>query len=265
LGENERFTIEQVDPDGKPTVPKRTQDRFIHQCGVVVRDSVPISIQEWNKKKDDGVSYVDDRCKDQLWNSLMINFSLPPEEDPNNPVIQRKVKKWALKKMAEQFKNWKKRLNEQFVKKDETPEFTGQYAKIKDHWPAFVAYKKSEKAKNRSETNKLNVAKKKYHHVTGSGGYKVARAMWDKAENDLLAKGIQPATLNWPERARTWFFGHGGTLDPETGKCVYTKEQLETPLIKIQEAIKDVQGGRFQPDREKDELSRALGNPEHPG
>jgi hypothetical protein len=35
----------------------------------------------------------------------MINFSLPAEEDPNNPVIQRKVKKWALKKMAEQFKN----------------------------------------------------------------------------------------------------------------------------------------------------------------
>ena len=80
----------------------------------------------------------------------MINFSLPPEEDPNNPVIQRKVKKWALKKMAEQFKNWKKRLNEQFVEKDETLEFTGQYAKIKDHWPAFVAYKKSEKAKNMS-------------------------------------------------------------------------------------------------------------------
>ena len=87
-------------------------------------------------------------------------------------------------------------MNEQFVEKDETPEFTGQYAKIKDHWPAFVAYKKSEKAKNRSQTNKLNAAKKLYHHVTGSGGYKVARPMWDKAENDLLAKGIQPATLN---------------------------------------------------------------------
>jgi len=167
--------------------------------------------------------------------------------------------------MAEQLKNWKKRLNEQFVEKDETPEFTGQYAKIKDHWPAFVAYKKSEKAKNRSQTNKLNAAKKQYHHVTGSGGYKVARPTWDKAENDLLAKGIQPATLNWPERARTWFFGHGGTLDPETGKCVYTKEQLETPITKIQEAIKDVQEGRFHPDREKDVLSRALGNPEHPG
>jgi hypothetical protein len=73
--------------------------------GVVVRDSVPISIQEWNKKKDDDVSYVSGRCKDELWNLLTIIFSLAPEEDPNNPVIQRKVKAWALKKMAEQFKN----------------------------------------------------------------------------------------------------------------------------------------------------------------
>jgi hypothetical protein len=88
MGKNERFTIEEVDPDGKPTVPKWTQDQFIHQCGVVVRDSVPISIQEWNKKKDPEVSHVQDRLKDDLWNSLMTNFSLPPEEDPNNPVIQ---------------------------------------------------------------------------------------------------------------------------------------------------------------------------------
>ena len=35
----------------------------------------------------------------------MTNFSLPPEEDPNNPVIERKVKALALKKMAELFKN----------------------------------------------------------------------------------------------------------------------------------------------------------------
>ena len=167
--------------------------------------------------------------------------------------------------MAEQFKNWKKRLNEQFVEKDKTPEFTGQYLKIKDHWPTFVAYKKSEKAKQRSHINKQNATKKQYHDVTGSGGYKVARPTWDKSENDLLAKGIQPETLNWPEWARTWFFGHGGTLDPESGKCVYTKEQLETPIIKIQEAVQDVQEGRFHPDREKDELSCALRNPEHPG
>ena len=110
MAENERFTIEEVEPTGKPYAPKRSRYTFINQCGVVVRDNVPINIQEWNKKKDDAVSYVEDRSKDEIWNSLMINFTLPPEEDQNNPVIRRKVKIWDLMKMAEQFKNWKKKI-----------------------------------------------------------------------------------------------------------------------------------------------------------
>ena len=125
MRQDERFTITEVARDGQPIAPKRTKDTFVHQCGVVVRDSVPISIQEWNKKKDPGVSYVHDRQKDDLWNSLMTNFSLPPEEDLNKPVILPKVKAFALNKMAELFKNWKKDLNKKFVEKDETPEFIG--------------------------------------------------------------------------------------------------------------------------------------------
>ena len=35
--------------------------------------------------------------------------------------------------------------------------------------------------------------------------------------------------------------------------------------MKLQKAIKEVQEGTFVPDRENDELTRALGNPEHPG
>jgi hypothetical protein len=37
---------------------------------------------------------------------------------------------------------------------------------------AFVEYKTSEAAKRRSKINKKNVAKKKYHHTMGQGGYK---------------------------------------------------------------------------------------------
>jgi hypothetical protein len=87
LDAQERFTIEEVSPEGQPIAPYRTKNKFIHQCGVVVRDIVPISCQEWNKKKDPQVPYVNDRLKDDLWTNLMRNFSLPPEEDPNNPVI----------------------------------------------------------------------------------------------------------------------------------------------------------------------------------
>jgi hypothetical protein len=156
----------------------------------------------------------------------MTNFILPPEEDPTTPpVIEPKVKAYALKKMVELFKNWKKVLNTQFVKKNKTPYFTGIYEKIRDQWPAFVAYKKSEKAQKTLQQNKLNAAKKKYHHVTGLGGYSKAQPMWDKLENDLLAKGVQPETLNLPDQSGTWFFGVGGTLFWET---LHGKQKIST-------------------------------------
>ena len=93
----------------------------------------------------------------------------------------------------------------------------GIYEKIRDDWPAFVAYKTSEKSKKISATNQKNATKKMHHHRTGSGGYLRARPKWTKAENDLLQKGIEPETMHWPERCRTWFFGAGGSLDPVTG------------------------------------------------
>ena len=156
-------------------------------------------------------------------------------------------------------------MNTKFVEKEETLEFIGRYEKIRDHWLAFVAYKNSGKGKNKSETNKKNVAKKKYHHHMGSGDYYKARSLWGKPEQDLLAKGVQPVTLNWPDRSRTWFFGVGGTLDPETEECHWTDEQLAIPIKKLQEYICAAQKGMFIPDKEKDKLTEALGNPEHPG
>ena len=116
-----------------------------------------------------------------------------------------------------------------------------------------------------SATNKQNAAKKKLHHHTGSGGYLVARPKWSKTENDLVDKGIEPETINWPDRCRTWFFGVGGTLDPVSGECVWTEEQLRIPVRKLQHYIAAAQEGAFIPDKENDELTMALGNPEHPG
>ena len=54
-------------------------------------------------------------------------------------------------------------------------------------------------------------------------------------------------------------------MDAETGKCIFTKDQLATPLKALKAAMKDVQDGKFNPDRENDELTRALWNAEHSG
>jgi hypothetical protein len=72
--------------------------------------------------------------------------------------------------------------------------------------------------------------------------------------------------LKWNDRSRDWFYGHGGKLDSQ-GKCVYTKKHDKDPLPidALRSASKDVEEERFYPEREKDELTRALGNDEHPG
>ena len=71
--------------------------------------------------------------------------------------------------------------------------------------------------------------------------------------------------MNWPDRCRTWFFRAGGTLEPVSGKCVWTDEQMRIPVKRLQHYIAAAHQGTFVPDRENDELTMALGNPEHPG
>ena len=77
MAANAHLPIEVVRPDGKPLLPRANAIKFVHQCGVVVRDNVHISIHEWNKPKgSEGVSYVDDRLKGLLWDKLIAHFTL---------------------------------------------------------------------------------------------------------------------------------------------------------------------------------------------
>ena len=279
MGDQERYRIERVAEDGTPTAPPGVKNKMVKQCGVLVRDFIPITVREWHQPKEKGLLYVSEKGKERLWRKLMVNFTLPApevdsdEEDPDEAekiarkIMEQKVKDWALKKMAELFKNWKKRLNNLFVKKNKTPDFDKGYEKIKDYWEEFVAYKKSKEALQISAQNAANAALKMYHHTMGPGGYAHNIPKWEKLEAEYLAKGITPEPHTWTERARNWFYGHGGTLDAE-GKCIYNRRHKDNPLLPIEDirnAFKDVEEGRFIPDREDDELTRALGNKEHDG
>ena len=105
---DERFMITEIARDGQPIKPLRTKEAFSAQCGVLVRDKILISIRQWYKPKEEDpeVSYVNDMQKEYLWTELKANFTLPPEEDPNKPVIEPKVKACALKKMVDLFRRW---------------------------------------------------------------------------------------------------------------------------------------------------------------
>ena len=127
-----------------------------------------------------------------------------------------------------------------------------------------MKFKDSEISKERSIKNKANAAKKMQFHRLGPGGYAVGMPKWDKSEQEMEGAGVTPITRAWPPRCRTWFYAHGGALDPKTGG-VSQKASLKGAEQKIIDAIDESRRGVFTPNRENDELTRALGNPEHPG
>ena len=49
MKEGIKYNIEAVRPNGEPLAPKKIADKFILQCGVLVRDQLPIKLQEWRE------------------------------------------------------------------------------------------------------------------------------------------------------------------------------------------------------------------------
>jgi hypothetical protein len=133
------YTFEVILPTGEPKLPKKAADIFKKQCGVLVRDHVPISVWEWNKRKGaDDSDYVAERYKENLWNDLMAHFNLPEcENEDAARQLRAKVKQWSLKKMAELFRVWKKKLWKNYLKTKKVPIFEGYLAKQANHWKAF--------------------------------------------------------------------------------------------------------------------------------
>ena len=102
----------------------------------------------------------------------------------------------------------------------------------------------------------------------GSGGYKTAIPKWTVYEAQLLEAGVILQTYDWPERSKFWLYAHGAGLDPKTGLIVAKgkwKKKIEKITKELVDAIDKVRRGVYIPDRENDELTLALGNPEHVG
>jgi hypothetical protein len=127
-----------------------------------------------------------------------------------------------------------------------------------------VEYKKSEDFAKASAREKKSHAKNEHDHHLGRGGYAFVVPKWRKMEEDLLAQGTIPAVFDWPERGKNWYYSQGGTINSEDGTLDYPPSLRETAL-EILKILEDVRAGRVKVDREIDELTMALKNPEHPG
>jgi hypothetical protein len=72
---------------------KKNHDKYVSQCGAIVRDNVPISCSEWNGKAHNP-HVVPDSVKKLLWDEILKHFTLPEGVEPAN------VKRWTLTSMA---------------------------------------------------------------------------------------------------------------------------------------------------------------------
>ena len=154
LTKKDHFTITAISPKGQPVAPKAVATTFKNQCGVLVRDRIPITIREWNKTKNVSESEVADRYKDTLFDDLMAHFTLPDLGSESEMDKQKAlVKKWALKKMGELFRAWKNRLWATYKAEKKPPLFEGYLAKQEHNWEEFVKYKESEEAVSLSKKN----------------------------------------------------------------------------------------------------------------
>jgi hypothetical protein len=137
--------------------------------------------------------------------------------------------------------------------------------KIKDHWKSFVECKKSETFAQKSAQAKNSASKKgEYNHRLDRGGYAAAIPKWRKMEQDLIAKGIISGVFHWPERSKNWYYAHGGRLNPDDGTLEFPPT-LREKALELMNKIEYVKAGRLKVEREMDELTMALENPEHPG
>ena len=236
---------------------------YVNQCGFIVRDRIPVSAREWKQKiSAPNVSFVSDRDKNLAWRDITQHFTLQADD-----ALKELVRDWTMKKMATLFQSWKKTLYKKFILKNATPNFNAKvFVKLESHWDAFVEYKTSQDSEERVMRNRQNARQKQYHHRMGSGGYRSAIPKWQNLEAEITAKGIIPETIekNWPQRAKNWFYAHGGSLDPDTGKLIFG-QKIERATQRLARAREEADSGVFKPNREKDELTYALENPEHGG
>ena len=47
-----KYNIDVTSLSGEPVAPASHADKFVAQCRVIVRDQIPISIEEWHKPKE---------------------------------------------------------------------------------------------------------------------------------------------------------------------------------------------------------------------
>lgn len=239
------YVIREVGRLGEPLEPKHLRAKWRNAIGALVRDELNPAIPTWKEVPAD--------TKKVLWDKLMTNFRFPAE-------TEEMVRRHAMKQIGESWRGWKSSLNVKYVQKGLTP--FKEFGNITPgQWERFVAQKTSAEALALSARNTERAKKNVHHHHLGPGGYYGKEEQFRKIEEDAASTG----TYNLQgvsKRTRNWILSR----NKEASKALkFSKPETEETVSKILNYAEQRQKGLFKPSRERDELSLALGNPEHTG
>jgi len=242
--------IHKIGAHGEPLEPKEVLGPFSNQCSCLARQYVPITMFNWKK--------VPDYLKNAVWGEVLRRFTYP--EDQYDEDL---CKAYALGVAGKAMRALRSTLNKEFVKKGKTP-FQKYNFITQEVWEEFVQKVTSEEAKKKSEQYSELAKKNKIPHHLGMTGYAGKRPDWEREEREAAEAGKKNPLADVEVRGRHYFYARR-PKKLKQGQTKYNEpvtEEAEKALLAVAEAK---QRGEFQPRYGHDELTEALGNPEHRG
>uniref|UniRef100_K3YCE6 Ubiquitin-like protease family profile domain-containing protein n=1 Tax=Setaria italica TaxID=4555 RepID=K3YCE6_SETIT len=99
------------------------------------------------------------------------------------------------------------------------------------------------------------------HHL-GAGGYTAKIAKWRREEEERRRAGLSNLFEGLDERSRNWVLAQILKVTPN-GKVKFKHPTTEEIYARLEQLAKAQKKGLFKPDREKDQLTDAIGTMEH--
>ena len=129
------------------------------------------------------------------------------------------------------FKDWKSKLNMQYVQQGQSP-FRRWGMITPDDWNAFVEKKSTEAAKllrnQRSDQGKKNM----HPHTMGSSGYAGKIPIWQKEIEDAINASKDFPYANLDERSKNWILARRSTSS-SCAELSFNKPETQEVVKKI--------------------------------
>ncbi|ONM17283.1 hypothetical protein ZEAMMB73_Zm00001d003619 [Zea mays] len=228
------------DKNGIAQSPVKHVNEFSSYCGYIARMRVDIRIKDWRK-----VSTV---VKSNLWEDVSKKFVMPRDETHT-----LSVKKVALKSMSHAWKDFKWKLNINYVKKDKTP-FEDYPELKKEWWPDFVEWVTSYEYIALGEKGKKSQNMNKFHQKLGRRSYTVQKRKWAKEDAQALTEGKSIPFQDMPDgRHKDWARARNPSGDVNI-------TELHPIIKKIVDLNEKSVAGTFTPLDNMDILATAIGS-----